>query len=636
MKKQFCIKGAAFVSLAVLASLVAAQEKYQGDVYWTSQGNNGFPFGDDPQFGRFVDGNMVSFGANEIDWANCDIFLDSRYTGQGVNYITGPGSDMTIKSLTINDNWDGKDHGGGTKDPYVWFGQSIGDAVSTLAISGDYTIKSSQQYSGSAQTFSINAQNVIVSIPTNEEWGSDRTRTAGFIGMAELYVRNNFEVQKADWVHTYDTANVYVGADMILKNMTGGFGGERTGRKNGDGEGEIVGGFTIVGNFIADGLQMVNTYNAGFLKVGKNFELSNTRDISNMFNMGYVEIGGSFIAENAAPMITNTGYMKIGGDLVLNTGASLRESFYSGVNGGAASADNPDTYIGGKFVSNNGYHETQWVSAKDGGRRFTSSAGMKGTGGTLAFAWDDSATGTLEKTFVLRNTDTNDLSTSFMYWGDLSKKSDVRLNFIMNGSGKQIVRAISGSGDNGWTWNGSVKVNSGQFLLNTSSARDSIIDVEVAGGARFGAAGAFYSENFDPLNEAGGLADVRNLSVSNNGGLIVYADRYGNSSINVGGLITVGDSLNIFVEGSVAEGDELVSILEWAYTYEAENKAALEGLFADGRVNLFVNGVSHAIESWMVGNTSLGLVVGVVPEPAAVAAALGAMALGLAAWRRRK
>lgn len=122
MKKQFCIKGAAFISFAAMASLVAAQEKYQGDVYWTSQGNNGFPFGDDPQFGRFVDGNMVSFGANEIDWANCDIFLDSRYTGQGVNYITGPSGDMTIKSLTINDNWDGKDHGGGTKDPYVWFG----------------------------------------------------------------------------------------------------------------------------------------------------------------------------------------------------------------------------------------------------------------------------------------------------------------------------------------------------------------------------------------------------------------------------------------------------------------------------------------------------------------------------------
>ena len=36
MKKQFCIKGAAFVSLAAMASLVAAQEKYQGDVYWTS------------------------------------------------------------------------------------------------------------------------------------------------------------------------------------------------------------------------------------------------------------------------------------------------------------------------------------------------------------------------------------------------------------------------------------------------------------------------------------------------------------------------------------------------------------------------------------------------------------------------
>ena len=104
----------------------------------------------------------------------------------------------------------------------------------------------------------------------------------------------------------------------------------------------------------------------------------------------------------------------------------------------------------------------------------------------------------------------------------------------------------------------------------------------------------------------------------------------------MGGLITVGDSLNIFVEGSLGEGDELVSILEWTYAYETENKAALEGLFADGRVNLFVNGVSHAIESWMVGNTSLGLVVGVVPEPAAVAAALGAMVLGLAAWRRRK
>ena len=173
---------------------------------------------------------------------------------------------------------------------------------------------------------------------------------------------------------------------------------------------------------------------------------------------------------------------------------------------------------------------------------------------------------------------------------------------------------------------------------NTAYAKDSVIDVEVASGARFGAAGAFYSENFDPLNEADGIADIRNLSVADNGGLIVYADNtYGNSSINVDGLMTFGGSLNIFVEGEMGEGDELVSILEWSYAYENENKAALEGLFADGRVNLFINGVNYAIASWTVGSTSLGLFVGeVIPEPATVAALFGAIALGFAAWCRRK
>ena len=59
-------------------------------------------------------------------------------------------------------------------------------------------------------------------------------------------------------------------------------------------------------------------------------------------------------------------------------------------------------------------------------------------------------------------------------------------------------------------------------------------------------------------------------------------------------------------------------------------------LFDGKKVSLFVNGVEYEIQDYTVGANGVSITVGaLVPEPAAVAALLGALALVFAARRRR-
>ena len=643
MKKHNSMKTVAFAS--AFACALSALAQYQGDVYYTAQDNSGYAFGNDPKFGRLVDGGMVNFNQGEIDWENCNFIMDAQYTGSthpGTNFILAPAGEFFLKSFTVADNWNGSGTYGGNKAA-VWFGGTGSAEKGILNIAEKFTIKSSINYGNSADSpdaYSLTLNAGSIDIDIADDGRSDRgvrfkfyqkVSTTGDFTVARMSnldmsniqesinVGRNFSAENVAGYLWFGNSNVMnVGGDFSAKSVTNNVEFSST-------------ALNVTGSFLVDGASTVYINNSA--DIGGDFTIKNASFQSN--GVSHIAIGGDFLMQSGGWNMQTSGYFKTSGDFTIDSSANMRVATGAGVNGGAASEDNASFYVGGKLYLG-GYNEFFTNNDLNGGKMFVRSEGISGNQ-NMGFVFQN-ASGENVVTHVLNNKDTVEMNTAFFaYDNNGADRNAARLNFIMDGSGTQVLR-VKDHSDATWKWSqkGAITVKNGAFLLGNGSATGTIINVEVYGGGKFGAVTDAASVGaFNGAVEVAGRANVNNIDIKDNGGLLVYADGTDNSVINMAGLISVENSLNIFVEGSVDEGDVLTSILEWTSAYESQNKAVLDGLFADGKVSLFINGVGHSIDSWTVNNTSLDVVVGAIPEPAAIAAVLGALALVFAASRRK-
>ena len=664
MKTCNSIKTAAFAF--AFACALSALAQYQGDVYYTAQDNNGYAFGNDPKFGRLVDGGMVNFNQGEIDWKNCDFFMDAQYTGSahpGTNFILAPAGEFFLKSFTVADNWNGSETYGGNKAA-VWFGGTGSADKSVLNVSGALTIKSSVNYGNSADSpdaysLTLNAGSILIDVDKNRTDRNVRFQYYNKLSTAGNFTANNGgEIQMNNIREGVSVGGDFYGdnlASVTFKNSGSvnfvqnftyknsgsldlSFIGDKKINIGGNFYAENIDGYlwfgandvmTINGDFYAKSVTHNVEMNESALKMTGNFEVDGVNGILNMRNGA--DVGGSFTVKSAGFEMKSAGYFKTGGDFWIDSNSSLRTYTVDGINGGTASADNANFYVGG-VMRLDGYNEF-FTTTGNAGKMFIRTEGVSGVQ-NMGFVFENNG-GDNVVTHVLNNKSTQEMTTSFFAYG--SNGDTAKLNLIMDGTGKQVFRVKNYSGGApAWNHKGDITVKNGAFLLGNGSATDTIINVEVYGGGKFGAVTDAASVGaFNGAAEVAGRANVNNIDIKDNGGLLVYADGTDNSVINMAGLISVENSLNIFVEGSVDEGDVLTSILEWTSAYESQNKAVLDSLFADGKVSLFINGVGHSIDSWTVNSTSLDVVVGAIPEPAAIAAVLGALALVFAASRRK-
>ena len=196
MKKHNSMKTVAFAS--AFACALSALAQYQGDVYYTAQDNSGYAFGNDSKFGHIVDGGMVNFNQGEIDWKNCDFFMDAQYTGSahpGTNFILASAGEFFLKSFTVADNWNGSGTYGGNKAA-VWFGGTGSAEKGILNIAEKFTIKSSINYGNSADSpdaysLTLNAGSILIDVDKNRTDRNVRFQYYNKLSTAGNFTANN-------------------------------------------------------------------------------------------------------------------------------------------------------------------------------------------------------------------------------------------------------------------------------------------------------------------------------------------------------------------------------------------------------------------------------------------------------------
>lgn len=655
-------------SLAAMVSFASAQDKYQGDVYYSAQDNSGYRLGDDAKFGRLVDGSIANFNQGEIDWANSNFIMDAQYTGSthpGTNFILAAAGEFTVKNFTVADNWNGSGTYGGNKAA-VWFGGTNSADKGILNITEKFTINSAVSYGNSADSpdaYSLTLKAGSIDIDIADDGRSDRGVRFQFYNklstVGDFTANNGGEIQMNNIKEGVSVGGDFYGDNLASvtfkysgsvdfgKNFTYKNSGSLDLSAIGDKKINIGGNFyaenidgylwfgandtlTINGDFYAKSVKNNVEMNESALKMTGNFEVDGVNGTLYMRNGA--DVGGSFTVKSAGFEMKSAGYFKTGGDFLIDSNSSLRTYTVDGINGGAASADNANFYVGG-VMRLDGYNEF-FTTASNAGKMFIRTEGISGVQ-DMGFVFENDG-GDNVVTHILNNKSTQEMTTSFFAYG--SNGDTAKLNLIMDGTGKQVFRVKNyAGGAPAWNHKGDITVKNGAFLLGNGNATDTIINVEVYGGGKFGAVTDIASSgDFSGAAEVAGMANVNNITIKDGGGLLVYADGTSNSTVNIAGLISVESSLGIFVEGSAGEGDALTSILEWTAAYESQNKAALDSLFADGDVSLFINGMEYSIDSWTVNGTSLDITIGAaIPEPAAIAAVLGVIALFFAARRRR-
>ena len=166
-------------------------------------------------------------------------------------------------------------------------------------------------------------------------------------------------------------------------------------------------------------------------------------------------------------------------------------------------------------------------------------------------------------------------------------------------------------------------VREGKMLVNFDDRTKYAL---VLDGGEFGVVGANAGEDI-------GSMSVESFDWQSGVLLVNNAGTSSMSVLNVKGALTLGAfaDLAIRFDGSLGEGD-IVALDDFLKFDGASDKAAMEGALASGEMSVFVGDQQHNYSY----DSATGLtIMEVVPEPAAVAAVLGALALGLALCRRR-
>ena len=406
----------------------------------------------------------------------------------------------------------------------------------------------------------------------------------------------------------------------------------------------------VKGDFIIEGKDLqefsANSWNMkeeGFTVDG-NFSITGTGFVNLNFDGSKRFIIGKNLSTNRQLELREDVYAHIGGDLNLSSGALLKYATWRNKDGTrGTSADNVGMLIGGMLNVEAGanmsvefYRPSYSGNVND---YHMAAKGIETNGSTFTidmtyYTADGNKTptgGNFSHTFVL-NTDNSVNARAYLSIKNHGKSTlddpNLRLNFILNGGGKQQLIVDSKS-----AWVGGITVNNGTLQLfnseyNEGTARTKV-DVTVGQNGKFG---TIRSDMYDESEDRSCINDLSTLD----GATLLYSSS--DFALIVQGAISIEGLLTFEIAEVAFEKKIIENFLEWTSVFDAQNMAALTDAFNDGRMQIRdINGTLYAVKEIQTDNQMLDLIVGaVIPEPATVAAVLGGLALAFAAYRRRK
>jgi len=376
------------------------------------------------------------------------------------------------------------------------------------------------------------------------------------------------------------------------------------------------------------------------------FNIKGSLYFKNSVNSGSVQIGATASKTHSLMNIeigtvggdSNTGNIYLSGagnyNATLNLGAS--NSAYGGLNSllvhnnvyfdtgqlnmnaertdTVSSIDNPDVDIKGVFYYNT---SGSWGLAmrSNSTDAYVRLGGLQTVSGGNKVS-NSAASASVGNTYLVFN---NAADTSYSYWGWMREYNNNRnLNLIMAGAGEQTVYETSTGDGLSQFMRGEVFVKNGTFQMGTAGGEVSKVSIE---GGRFSAYGA--SSNIGELK-------IANLDWKS-GSLLVNFDDYGENC----DLLIVSGSFNKLGDA----GQKYLVELDLSLALVGESYKIVS--WADGTTDFvatdFISNEREGIgATFEIVNNELWATITQVPEPATFAGILGAMALGIVVYRRRK
>ena len=370
----------------------------------------------------------------------------------------------------------------------------------------------------------------------------------------------------------------------------------------------------------------------------------------NMWERSSVQIGGDWIINSNRNDSKN--YLS----LMINDSEGLPDGVNFQVDGNVVSAgastlifttNNKSFTVGGSMNLNG----SQWNILRDNSRSDTFIRSVGGISGSARLnitkeAWVTVGSRTVD--LVLTNKSAFDMTTSFA----TPENNDDKLNITMTASdarnGRQALR-FGAIGDSYWC-NGMQVFDANINNVEVNSGR---LDIGMHGGMKGANLGIYgYSGNAaDAVFSAAGLSSgleigkVQFDTMTFYEGTIVFdLGEVENDFIQINGGVTKSsagsqitfdmnitkDDLQMYLEALGAE------TMEWdLMSFKTDDSDfALTDIILKTQAG--IDGELSFLADDSSGLTTVQLSLGVIPEPAAIAAIIGAIALSLAAWRRRK
>lgn len=336
------------------------------------------------------------------------------------------------------------------------------------------------------------------------------------------------------------------------------------------------------------------------------------------FGAKHFDIQGNVVFENSTNYVDlardPASKITVGKDVIFNSGGRLQFATK-----GTGTFQNAQSVVSGVARFNNTSASIYiGTKSKDAGEQFYSFGGVSGTNAAAKLGVDGTDGAIANSTLVLTNTDAQSFAGK-LYDNYERGGSTVQgtLNIVMNGSAGSVQTF---SGEN--TFTGYIQVESGKLLVK--SAMDSTHGKLSLNGGAVGA--------IDSLNVS---------SAEWNGGRLSYFNS-GNSApelISVAGDFAKNASGKIVVDFNGFDASGIVDEDIW---YDILSAGSLTGFSDDANDDFGFTGLGDdsikAIFKWSDSGSSkmLSVSFATVPEPAAIAAVLGAVALAFAVRRGRK
>ena len=589
--------------------------------------------------------NLVARNIN-IDLA-ADATAGVWFVGLG-SLTIGSEDDMEGGNFTIANGKNDQIDFGSNRSTVKIYGSISANNVGRFSMSGakdfylrkDLSISNDTRGSGDSYNFYIN--NIGV------------TNTDGVYSVTGgVYIGGNVtlnNINKAVW---NDSASVYIGGDVRATNMEW-FDMAGIGMNTG-GIGVEVAGDMILEN---DGINLTDT--VGF-KVGKNLTVNRftgerTGLLQKTTYNGNVEIGENVKVIGEYFRLRNSTHLKVGGDF--DAGASNTAlSMYYGADGQVATLENVGVDIAGQ-IKMSGKLGTEFYSTTATGDGlpapssdlFVKAGGIDGSGTIYLTSERGSATENYSVTYILdcaKDASFSGLVTQYISGSEgssptLANDSDwerMQLNIIKKGVGTQTI--IAKGYDS--LWRGTVTVNEGRLKLFTSDSGRVKVDLVLMSGTSLEVA----YENpgvHDPSADSMGYIRAGTIDISGDaqiwfdvsahpdGGY--EADWIEADEVTGSGVATLVIDLdsNYFSAGQILDEFEMriFQIADNSYDWA---QALVKIMYGGADITYKF---SKHVARFKDDNGVYVILTGVVPEPAAVAAILGAIAIGFAMLRRRR